>query len=111
MAFNLLAPYNIINITVTTETSIVTYEIPPCYFNGVAWEDTAEDDYEHPELKQAINSTLSYWTQDVKEAYKADFLKTYVPRPQHSLSPLKYYEIETILDTLIAADQSNADST
>jgi hypothetical protein len=111
----ILQPYSILKVTISNSLkttaalveSVVVYEIPPCSYDGEMWKDTSADDYEPLALKAAIADHISIWTEDIKEAYKVEFLKTYVHRIRQDpdyVSKLNYYEIESVLDNLIKND-------
>jgi hypothetical protein len=106
MLGKLITPHNILSITVSNSISTVTYEIPPCEFDGINWVNTVPEQFEDTTLQQAIIEVLPYWTTDIKNSYKSEFLNTYTPRPQVAVIPLKYYEIEAALNELINNDQN-----
>ncbi len=107
-------PYKIAKFTVTKYSlepdssflqTTITYEIPPGEMDPTTgWVDFMADSFDDPDIKEAIAIAVNEWTPEVRAAYKAHVMETYVPPNTGTTSALSYDQIDALLNDVIAND-------
>lgn len=110
-----IAKFTTHNIRRNSDGSIdeatITYEIPPGRMDPTTgWIDYTPDSYYTPDsfedagVKEAISLAMVEWTPEVRAAYKAHVMETYVPPPTDTGATLSYDQIDTLLNEIITTD-------